>query len=56
MLLTIHGNVQMVIGQLGDASAPGCPGQEAQLHQIGFVYIFQGNSFFKIREATAAGE
>ena len=34
------GNVQMLIGKGGDATASGGAGQEAQLHQIGLVNIF----------------
>ena len=37
--LSVKGDVQMLVGKLGDAPSPGRPGQEAQLHQIGLVYI-----------------
>ena len=36
----------MVVSQCRDAAASGSTGQEAQLHEIGFIYIFQGYGFF----------
>ena len=39
--LALIGDAQMVIGQGGDTAAPGGAGQKAQLHQVGFVHIFQ---------------
>ena len=44
--LPLAGDVQVVVGQRGDAPAPGGSGQKAKLHQIGFVHIFQGHRFF----------
>ena len=46
LCLSLIGNVQMVVGQGGDAAASGGSGQEAQLHQIGLVNILQSHSFF----------
>ena len=34
----------MLIGQPGDAPAPGGPGEKAHLHQVGLVDVLQGDS------------
>ena len=36
----------MLVGRLRGAAAPGGPGQEAQLHEIRLVYVFQGDGLF----------
>ena len=46
LLLSVVGNVQMVIGKGGDAPSPGGTGQEAKLHQVGLVHILQRYRFF----------
>ena len=34
----------MLIGSPGDAAPTGRTGEKAHLHEIGLIYIFQGNS------------
>ena len=45
LCLALIGDMQVVVGQGGDAPSPGRPGQEAQLHQVGLIYILQSDGF-----------
>ena len=39
LCLALEGDVQVVVGQGGDAAAPGGAGEKAQLHEIGLVDV-----------------
>ena len=42
-VLAREGQPQVRIGQAGDAPPPGGAGEEANLHEVGFVHVLQGH-------------
>ena len=44
--LSLVGNMQMFIGKGSYAATPGCPRQEAKLHEIRLINVLKSDSLF----------